>query len=154
MSIELEWKHLESLTPDKNKLAYERVKGNFRKVAWDVYKPLSGEDSLWELREEDGEKFLVALYGDNDDMVVESEKESEWTAKSDFSGENVTLAWKNVPVHRFSGVEYKFRPSEANGFASFIEKKASNQDFISGILNIMPDVKREAVKKLINHREA
>jgi len=156
MANELDWQALVKTADDPNRLVYEDVKSRFRKVAWDVYKPLTGSDMLWELRDVEGEKFLFALYdGDEAELTVKSKTEtSPWTAISSLAGENVTLSWEGVPVYRFANSEYKFKTSEANDFAKFIQRKASDESFVEGIKAKMPEIKRKALEKLMNQREA
>jgi len=155
MSTDLDWNFLKTASPREDCHRFEDVKHLFRKVAWDVYKPLSGSEVLWELREENGEKFLFSLYDDESDITIQSkEAPSPWSAISDHAGENVTLSWNNIPVHRFAHNEFKFSSSEANEFAGFLQKQASDERFVNDMLAQMPEAKREAVNKLINQREA
>lgn len=156
MPTDFDWSIVEeAITPKKdNKLEFDKVAHLFRKVAFDVYKPLSGSDKLWELREENGEKFLVALYDDPTDMVVESnEEQPEWTAVADNEGKNVTLAYKKVPIYRFASGQYKFSSNLANDFARFIEKKAQDSAFLHQLLDQMPQAKRDAVIALLNKKD-
>lgn len=156
MANELDWKMLTKTANDNNCLPYEEVKNRFKKVAWDVYKPLTGSEMLWELRDVEGEKFLFALYDvDDSNLTAKSEeKPSPWTAISSLAGDNITLSWAGVPVYRFANSEYKFKASEANDFAKFIQRKASDESFVEGIKAKMPEIKREALEKLMNQREA
>ena len=154
MSYELDWNQITIKETPKNQLKFSESGHLFRKVAWDTYKPLSGSDILWQLQDVDGEQCLVALYED-EDIVVESNKDTEWLAQSDHAGENVTLSWKNIPIYRFAGKEYGFNPSESGLFARTVESQASqNKSFVEGMLERLPEQKRNSVKKLINHREA
>lgn len=156
MPNDFDWSIVEeAISPKKdNKLNFDKVSHLFRKVAFDVYKPLSGSDKLWELREENGEKFLVALYDDSTDMVVESQtNDSDWTAVADSEGKNVTLAFKKVPIYRFASGQYKFSSSLAHDFARFIEKKAQDGAFLHQLLEQMPKAKRDAVIALLKQKD-
>jgi len=157
MQNELDWDMLEKTAQAQNCLPFEQVKHQFRKVAWDVYKPLHDSEKLWELREVDGQKFLFALYeADDAELKVESqEAPSDWTATASLAGDNITLSWKGIPFYLFSSSEYKFKTSEANEFAKFIQKKAAFDDsFVDSIKAMMPEIKRTALNKLMNQREA
>lgn len=155
MSFELDWTALGATTnPRTDRLAFDEVKHMFKKVAWDAYKPLSGSDILWELREEDDGKFLYAIYGDENSLVTTASVSSNWTAISDHDGKNITLSYSNVPIKRFSSVEYGFQPSEVEEFASFLKAKAEQKDFVSELLKTLPESKQVAVARLINQRGA
>lgn len=157
MQNELDWNMLAKTKKTAGGLPFEDVKNQFKKVAWDVYKPLHDSEKLWELREVDGEKFLFALYDSDDaELTVESKNDtSPWTATASLAGENVTLSWEGVPIYRFANTEYKFKASEASEFAEFIQKKASaDESFVENIKQAMPEIKRQALEKLMNQREA
>jgi hypothetical protein len=157
MSYELDWRALgESLAPRTDKLKFEQVKHLFKKVAWDAYKPLSGSETLWELREEDDGQYLYAVYGDEETLISKASVDgtNDWSATSDREGKNVTLSFKHIPIKRFAASEYGFTPSEAGEFAAFLTSKASDQEFIAGLVSTLPEAKKIAVAQLINKREA
>lgn len=149
---DLDWSTLDTaVNPHRNCFRYEDVSHLFKKVAFDVYKPLSGSDQLWELRQaEDGKQYLYALYEDPEDITVESEQEEgPWRATSDHSGENVTLSYKNIPIARYAGVKEGFKPNEAGLFAEFLESKAQEKDFLEGLIRKLPDAKKEVLAGLL-----
>ena len=51
---------------------------------------------------------------------------NNWRAISDFSGENVTLAYCGVPVARFAANDYSFDPSEVTLFKEALLDCVSN----------------------------
>ena len=158
MSFDLDWTALgHDGNPRQDRLAFNENKHLFRKVAWDAYKPLSGSDILWELREEDGNKFLYAVYESGPELVATasvqaSSTSSVWDAISDHEGKNITLSFMNVPIKRFSASEYNFAPAEAAEFGLFLKAKASEETFISELLETLPEAKKLAVAKLLNQR--
>lgn len=151
MSVEdFKWDILDkAVNKSRNVYAYEDAKHLFEKVAFDTYKPINGNSAqLWELREgDDGQKFLFALYEEPEDIVSVSKK--EWTATPDSASSNVTVAYKKVPVYRIDIENRNFSQKEASNFASFIEKKAQSQEFVTNMLNSMSDSRRKVVEKLI-----
>lgn len=151
MPNNFDWASLNNMVnPSKTALAFDDVKNHFQKVAFDVYKQ-NGSDKLWELREENGQKFLVALYDNVENLVVESteNKPNSWVAIADSDKKNVTLSFKNTPVAKFASSEYNFTEQEADAFAKFVEKKAADASFISALVETMPEKKREVVLKLL-----
>lgn len=152
MPKNFDWTTLNGVVnPSKSALVYEDVKGSFRKVAFDVYKQI-GSEKLWELREENGQKFLVALYDGGDaDLIVKSEdsEKKDWVATADLDKKNITLSFRSTPIAKFASSDYSFKEQEADAFAKFIEQKASDESFINALVNSMPDKKREVVVKLL-----
>lgn len=132
--------------------AYEDVKHLFKKVAFDVYKPVTGSEQLWELRDDpDGKQYLFALYEDSEDIVAQASAK-EWYALADAQGKNITLSYKQIPIARFASDVCGFQPEEAASFAEFIEKKAMNQDFVSEMLKHLPEAKRTALVSLMDNK--
>ena len=153
MSFELDWDVLNNeVSPQKDRLRFAEVQHLFKKVAWDAYKPLSGSETLWELREENGEKYLYAIYGDADELVSTASM-SKWSAICDKEGRNITLSYNNTPIKRFSAAEYSFTPAESEEFATFLQNKTADSNFVSELLATLPDSKRVAVAALLTTGE-
>ena len=155
MPEDLDWSLLdERMNPKKDKVEFNSVKHLVRKVAFDVYKAKSGSDTLWELRQaDDGTQYLVALYDDPNDIVVESQEDSEWTAVADNEGKNVTLSYKSFPIKRFAIAEYGVEPERAEEFARFVEKKTKSPVFVYGLLCAMNEHKKAAVMGLLGEKD-
>lgn len=157
MPVDYDWKLLEAkLNPRKDKVEFEPVKHLFRKVAFDVYKPVSGSEKLWELRQEDdGKEYLVALY-ESKDLTVESQEEqsTQWTATADHEGKNVTLAYRDFPITRIAIAQHGVSPDRAGEFARFLEKRAADTQFITGLLASLPEAKRKSVMKLLSKEDS
>lgn len=154
MSYDLDWNVVDkAVNPSKTSYLYADVGHLFRKVAFDVYKPLNGSNRLWELREgDDGQKYLFALYDEPEDITVQSGKEARasWSATPDKDGKNITLSFKNVPIVRFASARYKFAPEEAENFAGFLEAKAQDKQFLEKLYKILPDNKKKVLAELSN----
>jgi hypothetical protein len=150
MSTNYDWSHLDGvMNPETKRVAFTDVQHLFKKVAFDVYKQ-EGSTKLWELcTDDDGSQHLIALYDDDDNMVVESHDEKSWTATANADGDNITLSYNSTPIARFASSQYQYSPNDAESFADFIEKKALNQNFITTLLETMPEKKRIAVKELL-----
>lgn len=130
---------------------YEAHKHLFQKVAFDRFKPLSGNSpQLWELRAgEDGKQYLFALYNEAEDLVSISGQDKTWEAQADADAKNITLAYKKTPVYRLSIADHGYSKTEAREFASFIEKQAQSKEFVDNMLGSMSEKRRAAVQKLI-----
>lgn len=131
---------------------FDEVKHLFKKVAFDVYKPVTGSEQLWELRDgPDGKQYLFALYEEGEDIVAQASMK-QWYAMPDSQGLNITLSYKQIPVARFASTECGFTPEEASDFASFIEKRAMSKDFVSEMLKHLPEAKRTALIRLMGDK--
>ena len=151
MALDLNWEHLsESTETARTRYKFADVQHLMRKVAFDQYKPLSGADTLWELREEDGTKYLYSVYDDATDLTATSANDADWQATSDRDGKNVTLSFKQLPLVRFAAAEHGFAPDEADGFAKFLQTKARDQEFVSKLVKQLPDAKQAALASLLN----
>lgn len=136
---------------NKSRTVYEfsEVKHLFKKVAFDVYKPVTGSEQLWELRDgEDGKQYLFALYEEGEDIIAQASAK-EWYAIPDAQGLNITLSYKQIPVARFASTECGFTSEEAGEFAAFLEKRAASKDFVSEMLKHLPEAKRHALISLM-----
>ncbi len=149
MAADFDWAQLANVVEPKReaqRLSWPEVKGNFRKVAWDVYKPLDGSESLWELREDtDGQKYLYAMYeaaapvvASEEPQLVAVAQSSDWTAVCDRDRKNITLSFKGFPLKRFGSEEFKFAPDEAEQFARFLQDKTADAGFVRQIIKGLP----------------
>lgn len=157
MSFDLDWNILGTNDGPQKRLPYNSVSHMFRKIAWDAYKPLSGPDQLWELREEaDGNKYLYAIYSEApaEDIIITASIENKWSAHKDHNGQNITLSFQNIPIKRFAGVDYGFDPNEADDFAAYLQTNAQDGNFISKLIQTLPEAKKVAIATLLNKSEA
>ena len=130
---------------DKDRVEVTAENSKFiRKVAFDVYRVDNDPyDGLWMMQEaDDGKNYLVRA----SDPQFDYKKSGEWEAVTDYGQENITLAYKNVPIARFSSKEFGFTPETASNVKSVIlEKAASDEEFLKGVLVMQPESKRQAI---------
>lgn len=140
---ELDWMLLSEQTETKRaKYRFDDVRGQVRKIAFDVFKATNG-DSLWQLQEDDdGQKFLYAIYGEPAELTATSADINGWKATPDRDGKNVSLAFKNLPLIRFASAEHGFDPAEATEFAQFLETKVQDPEFVAKMSASLPENKR------------
>jgi hypothetical protein len=153
MDINFDWEKVEqAVVLEKTRYAFDTHGHLFRKIAFDRFKPIHGlKSQLWELRKgEDGKDYLFALYNEGEDLVSQSNKDQPWEAVSDSTGQNITLAYKKVPVYCFASAQYGFEAADAQDFANFIEEKAQDKEWVNELLSkAMTDERAAAVSKLI-----
>lgn len=118
----------------------------FEKVAFDLVRitssPYNPYDGLWALSEVEGKQFLVRA----SDPKFDYKNSGDWSAMSDFEGKNVTLAYKNIPIHRFSSSDYGFSSDDVTIFKSAIlDKTTSDEKFLREVLSEQPILKKESL---------
>lgn len=124
------------------KVNFNDNQGRFRKVAFDVYQSVGGDESLWTLQEENGVQYLVAQY---DDQVGES-KQSGWNTSVDKKCANITLFYLDVPLKRFSSAQYQFDKENAHLFAKAIVNLANeNKEFAKDALSLLKTAELEKI---------
>jgi hypothetical protein len=114
-----------------------------RKIAFDVYRV---EDdpykSLWLLEDIEGKPYLVRA----SEPTFEANKHGDWSAVSDYEHRNVTLAYKNIPIARFSSESYGFLPEDISSFkTALLELAGEDQSFVKEIFADQPEDKRTAL---------
>ena len=98
-------------------------------------------DDLWKVEEVEGEKFLIRASSPE----YKRKDGGDWSAISDYDAENITLAYKKVPICRFSSEEYEFGDDMFAFKTSLLERASSDSDFIKSILTAQPKSKAEAI---------
>lgn len=117
--------------------------GAIKKMAFDVYRVDNDPyKSLWLLEEVEGKKYLVRA----EDPVFASAEQGDWTAVSDYEHRNVTLAYKNVPIARFSSDSYGFSQADIGSFkTALLELASEDHSFVQEVLAEQPEDKRQAL---------
>lgn len=132
-------------TGDKNKIAYSKdleSSGDIKKVAFDVYRVANDPyKDLWNLESVDGQDYLVRA----SDPQPALESRGDWTAISSHDKRDVTLAYKKVPIARFSSDKYKFNKDELFTFKSALLENVKDSEFIKNVLMEQPESKRIAL---------
>ncbi len=125
---------------NKNMIKLSEAKG-FRKVAFDMFK--DHYDGLWRLDSINGEDTLVRS---SDPKYAYASGKNGWSASSDYDFRNITLCYKDIPIHRFSSQEFEFGEGDIGLFKSAIlESVDEDGDFIKNILSNQPKSKLEAL---------
>jgi hypothetical protein len=116
--------------------------GNFKKIAFDMYKvqndPYNG---LWVLEEVDGVQHLVRA----SDPRFEETVNGEWSAISDYDNKIVTLSYKNIPITNFFSDEYGYSENDIGIFKSALIEKVRDEQFVSEVFKQQPGDKVKAL---------
>jgi hypothetical protein len=118
-------------------------RGFFKKVAFDVYKVDNDPYSdLWVLQDIEGSQYLVRA----SNPKYQSQEPGDWSVASNNNKDNITLAYKNIPIARFSSYQYGFLPEEIITFKSaLLDRVNKDEEFIKDILKSEPEQKRAAL---------
>lgn len=122
----------------KNKIPVSDAIG-LKKIAFDLYKIMNDQyGDLWKV--EDG--FLIR----SSDPKYGVKEGGDWSAVSNYEGNIVTLAYKNIPVCNFSSEEYGFSSDDVFTFKSaLLEEVSESSDFLKSVFSSQTKSKTEAL---------
>jgi hypothetical protein len=114
-----------------------------KKLAFDLYQVDNDPyHSLWLKEDIDGKPYLVRT----SDPSYSTKELGSWSAISDYEHRNVTLAYKNVPIARFSSEDHNFDPNDVGSFKkALLELTSQDIKFVKDILAEQPVEKRQAL---------
>jgi len=141
----LNWNLLSDIVDNKGRVPYNQNQHLFTKIAFDVFQLNSSPiESLWIMQEDDnGESYLAAMYDEKEQQI---EAKSGWSALADKEAQNITLLYKDIPIHRFASKDYKFNSEDANIFQNIlISKISSDKEFLKKFLNSQPKEKQKQI---------
>lgn len=91
----------------ETRFAKEQHGHKFVKAIADLFRK-NDEDGLWRIEaSEDGKEYFVRSELSDPEAIVQSST-GPWTMTTDKANENVTLAYKSIPVKKFAASEFKF----------------------------------------------
>jgi hypothetical protein len=130
---------------NKNTIPYSEAleeNGSIKKVAFDVYKVADDPyHNLWAMENINGVPYLVRA----SDPQSEEKVFGDWTAITSNDRSNVTLAYKKVPIARFSSDKFGFSKDDVITFKSALLDNTKNENFIKDVLQEQPESKRLAL---------
>ena len=116
------------------------VQDRIERVAFDVvrFRDSEGLDKLWVIQEKDGEKVLVAMYDDEQEI----ESKASWTTLSDRVG-NINVFYKGEPIKRFAMSYLGLENEDASSVCRYLPAKlAEDKELVSALLNELSDTER------------
>jgi len=131
---------------DKNAIKFDErleAEGHVKKIAFDVYKVDNDPyRDLWVLDDIDGVPHLVrASNPESEETVV-----GDWSATSDYDKKNITLAYKNKPIARFSSDTYGFMPEDVLTFKeALLDKIEVDDGFLKEVFAEQPEGKKSSL---------
>lgn len=143
--MSIDFKHiLDTIEPKK--ISYEQNKHRFRKVGFDLFQLKDPNvESYWVLEQCNDGEYLVATYEDEKEIKVEG----SWTALEDAKAQNITIAYKNIPIKRISSNEFNFGPNDVHIFKkAAVDKLNNDKEFVKKLLDTLPDDKKLSITQL------
>ena len=93
-------------------------------------------DTIWQLAEEDDGAYIVRAEPEqkNDNHLVESSEDGQWTAVSDANGEGVTVSFRKQPLCRFATRELGLTTeAEVKQFQQYLIAQTRNPEFVESL---------------------
>ena len=132
-------------TGDKNKILYSKeleASGDIKKVAFDVYRVANDPyKDLWNVENIEGKDYLVRA----SDPQPSLEARGDWSAITSHDKRDITLAYKKVPIARFSSDKYGFKNDDVFTFKSALLDNTNDSKFVKNVLMQQPESKRTAL---------
>lgn len=132
----------------EDKVAVDKIRHRMRKIAFDVYSVDNDPyDGLWKLESnaEDGKEYLIRM----DNNVSIEAKTGGWSATSNETGTNITLAYRGFPMQKLSGKLFGFDKNDVSIFKkALLEKVASDDKFKKMIFNMQTDETKSQLIKV------
>lgn len=99
----------------------------FKEAVADLFRK-NDEDGLWKIETADGEDFFIRTEIEDPEAAIVKEA-SLWSAATDKKSENITLAYKNIPLKRFTSSEFGFTKENVSKFCDRILASVSDEEF-------------------------
>lgn len=149
MSFDLDFGYLNGIVnPDPNKIPYLENKDRFVRVAFDLFKMRDGGEELWQVQaDDDGNEFLVKTYNEPEEQVVEA---SDWKLMLDKTASNITVAYKDIPIHRIATADYGAESvDDAHILKNAMrDKLATDASFVEKFVRELPFAKQKVLAEL------
>lgn len=118
----------------------------FKKVAFDMYKVFGDQyNDLWQIESSDDGAYLVRA----SDPRYQTKEGGDWSASSNYDGDNVTLSYKSVPICSFSSDDYGFSGEDVFAFKSALLDMASGDSaFVKSLIDSQVEAKANAIRGL------
>lgn len=130
---------------NKNMIPYSdelENSGEIKKIAFDVYRVANDPyKDLWNVEQVDGKTYLVRA----SDPQPSLEARGDWTAITSHDKKDITLAYKKVPIARFSSDSYGFKGKDIFTFKSALLDSVKDSSFVKNVLLEQPESKRTAL---------
>lgn len=111
----------------KNCLILANHPHRFVKVAFDVYRDKNGT-GIWKVEKKNGKEFIIRAK--TDDL----EELKNFDVVADKTGENVTLAFKKVPIVRFASKAYNFDANSICLFSETLRESLRKPEFLKSLI--------------------
>ena len=119
---------------------------SIKKVAFDMYKVFGDQyNDLWQIESSDDGAYLVRA----SDPRYQTKEGGDWSASSNYDGDNVTLSYKNIPICSFSSDDYGFSGEDVFAFKSALLDMASgDNEFVKSLIDSQVEAKANAIRGL------
>lgn len=147
-NFSIDYNELQDNLGKKKAYKLSTVKDRIVKIAFDIvrFQDADSLDKLWQIQNQDGEDYIVALYNmDDNDIKVStaadtSNAQNPWNVLIDKSGSTVNVFYHNTPLTKLSLSAFGIAAEESNLIKSYLPNKLASDDkfrnsFISSLIN-------------------
>jgi len=135
---DLDYDKIDSTLNGKKYIKYADVQHRIQKVAFDVVRftdNSGGFDKLWIVKEENGEKVLVAMYDEEEPITAKAS--IPWAAHADSFG-NVNVFYKGEPITKFAVTKLGLKKEDAGTVCSTLPAKlAGDKSYVGSMLSML-----------------
>jgi hypothetical protein len=149
----VDYSSLETSLEKSNKKVYKLadVQHKIRKVAFDVVRFIDGSDieGLWKIDKDNKGEYIVALYDESAQDLLEKNASSNTEWKVVLSKQNdLHVFYKNDPIIRLASEDIGIPQEEISLVPTYLPQKlANNSKLVRGLLNQLSEHERQDLYK-------
>ncbi len=152
LKTELDYDHISNVISEKqDKLPLIGNEHRLIRVAFDLFR-LNGDstEDLWQIQNTDDGEFIVRTFDLQEEESVT--KKSNWNVVADSSGRNLTITYRNIPLHKVASNKYNANTlDEVNLLQRTLRDKLStDKSFVKLLLKEIPSNKLAELNKESN----
>lgn len=134
----LDFAYLNSVLNPDQRLPVAGNEHRMIRVAFDMFRLQDRPpEELWQVQaDDDGNEFLVRNYS----LPEEEQKTArDWSVLTDKKQANLTVYYKNIPVHRITASQYSANTlDKVDTLRTTLQEKLASEDFVMKMLDDMP----------------
>lgn len=148
--FEIDFQELgKTIISDPNKIPLKGNEHRLVRVAFDLFHLKDGNpEDLWQVQSSDDGEFLVRTYAlpEDEEKKVAS---SKWEVKLDKKEENLTVAYRNIPLMKLAAKDFGITtPEETKLFQRMIfNKLATDNEFVGKVVQNLSEEKQSILKE-------
>lgn len=147
--FDLNYNELKEYFNKKDRIPLKGNENKIVRVAFDLFRIKDNDpEELWQVQSSEDGEFLVRTFSIPDEEGLEVT--SSWTVNSDKKEENITVAYKNMPIVRVASKDYQANDSESVMILkrTLLDNLKNNYKFAFQFVSDLPVEKQIALKNM------